>query len=230
MATRRSAEKAPPPPAAAAALAPPEQVPVGELVPYPGNARVHNLAAIAESLRVNGQYRALVAQRSTRHVLVGNGTLQAATELGWATVAVAWLDVDDMTARRIVLADNRASDLATYDERALVALLQPMAAEDLAGTAFSIDDLDDLLAHLGALPVTEPQLFEGDFGEPRSATEQRRNAGVAMASEGYKEVVLVLKAEELEGFRTHVAKLQEAWGTDSTSSTVARALEQCATL
>lgn len=47
------------------------------------------------------------------------------------SVPVVWLDVDDATAKRIMLADNRTADLATYDEQILaeaLASLEGLAA------------------------------------------------------------------------------------------------------
>jgi len=48
---------------------------------------------------------------------------------------------------RILLADNKANDLATYDEPELIDLLKQIAdtSEGLLGTLFDGDDLDDLL-------------------------------------------------------------------------------------
>lgn len=93
-----------------------EDVAVSELVPHPQNPRRGNLAAIVASIRSNGWFGVLVAQRSTRYVLAGNHRLAAAIELGYATVPVQWLDCDDRTALRILLADNRTSDLARYSD------------------------------------------------------------------------------------------------------------------
>lgn len=120
-----------------------EHVPVGDLALYPGNARDGDIDAIAESLRVNGQYKPLLVQRSTSHVLTGNHTLLAARKLGWRTVAVAFVDVDDDEAKRIVVADNRTSDLGDYDDRLLVELLKDLP--DLSGTGFPDDAVDQLL-------------------------------------------------------------------------------------
>jgi hypothetical protein len=124
-----------------------EQVKLGDLRPYPGNARRGDVAAIADSLEANGQYRPLVVQRGTGYVLAGNGTLQAAQKLGWPSVQVTYLDVDDAQARRIVVADNRTHDLGGYDDRALLALLRDLG-DDLTGTGFDADDFDSLLAGL----------------------------------------------------------------------------------
>ena len=63
---------------------------------------------------------------------------------------VFWVDVDDKEARKILLADNRTSDLASYDDHALLDILRGIAIEDgnLIGTGFDTDDLDDLINDL----------------------------------------------------------------------------------
>lgn len=135
---------------------PPEirMVPVGELTPWPGNPRRGDVQMIAESLAANGQYRPLVVQASTMRVLAGNHTLQAAEALGWPEVRVELLDVDDETAQRIVLVDNRANDVAGYDEGDLLALLQ--GVPDLTGTGYASADIDALIYGLEQEPVIAP--------------------------------------------------------------------------
>lgn len=77
-------------------------------------------------------------------MLVGNHTLDAAISEAWETIDVVIVDVDDDQARRIVLADNRTSDLGTYDDALLADLLSD--AGDLFGTGFTNIDLDHLIA------------------------------------------------------------------------------------
>jgi hypothetical protein len=120
---------------------------VSDLSEYPGNPRRGDVAAIAESLARNGQYRPIVVQRSTRYVLAGNHTLRAARSLGWSHINVVWVDVDDDGARRIVAADNRTADLAENDDAALAALLGSLDG-DLAGTGYTDADYEGLLADL----------------------------------------------------------------------------------
>jgi ParB-like chromosome segregation protein Spo0J len=127
-----------------------ERVPVDSLTLYPGNPRVGNIDAIAESLRENQQYAPLVVQASTRHVLAGNHTLKAARKLGWAEVDVVLVDVDDPQAARIVLSANRTADLGGYDDDALAQLLASLDG-DYAGTGYTPEDLD-ALSGLDALP------------------------------------------------------------------------------
>lgn len=128
-----------------------EEVPLKRLRPHPKNVRQGDIGAISESLRVHGQYRPIVAQTSTGHILAGNHTYKAAKALKWDTIHVVWVDVDDDEALRILLVDNRTTDLATYDSQLLADLLTAMTESEmkLAGTGFDGDDLDELLADLG---------------------------------------------------------------------------------
>lgn len=119
-------------------------VPIDSLTPYQDNPRCGDLEAIKESLAVNGQYRPIVANRRTGEVLAGNHTLRAAEQLGWTRIAVTWVDVDDETARRIVLVDNRSNDLAGYDDALLASILEDLP--DLEGTGYDQAALADLLA------------------------------------------------------------------------------------
>ncbi len=131
-------------------------VPVDMLITHPRNPRQGNVEAITESIKANGFYGTIVAQGSTGHVLGGNHRLKAARELGMETVPVAWLDIDDDRALRILLADNRTADLAEYDDAALSALLQELAESDgLDGTGYDDDALGALMAKL-ADPVEGP--------------------------------------------------------------------------
>jgi hypothetical protein len=120
-----------------------EQVPIADLALHPYNPREGDIGAIAESLAVNGQYRPIVANKRDGCILVGNHTAQAALQLGWTTIAVAWVDADDEAATRILLADNRTADLAGYDEDQLKQCL--LALDGWAGSCFSPDDLQDLI-------------------------------------------------------------------------------------
>ncbi|MEU3013359.1 ParB N-terminal domain-containing protein [Nocardia asteroides] len=128
--------------------------PIASLTTYPGNARRGDIEAIAESLRAFGQYRPIVVQESTGHVLAGNHTMLAAKSLGWTHIDVHRIDVDDAKARRIVLADNRHADRGHYDLHDLADLLQ--AADTLDGTGYADEDLTRLLEQLAAADDVEP--------------------------------------------------------------------------
>lgn len=110
---------------------------------YPGNPRKGDIDKIAESLKANGQYKPIVVQKDTNFVLVGNHTLKAIKKLGWDFVDVVWADVNDIEAKRIVLADNRTSDASTYDYMALNEML--MTLPELEGTGYDKAALDQLI-------------------------------------------------------------------------------------
>ena len=133
-----------------------EQAPVDSLVEHPRNARRGDVEVIKESLTAHGQYAPLVVQRSTRHVLKGNHTLQALRALNWTDAAVVYVDVDDDQALRILLVDNRSSDLGGYDFDALAELIGILDG-DYAGTGYGPDDLAQTKAMLDALTPRDTQ-------------------------------------------------------------------------
>lgn len=122
------------------------QTPINQLKLHPRNPRDGDIGAIAESIQQNGWFGTVVAQTSTGHVLAGNHRVQAAAALDIEKVPVHWVDVDDETGLRILLADNRTSDLATYKNEELAAVLERLAKKGkLGGTGYDGDDLDALL-------------------------------------------------------------------------------------
>lgn len=149
-----------------------QKLPVTSLNTFENNPRRGDVAKIAESLDVRGQYRPIVVNRGTftgrnMEVLAGNHTLAAARELGWDSIDVGIVDVDDETARSIVVADNRLADLGDYDEKALAELLDGL---DSIGTGYTDAEIDALVA---ANEPVEPLNDEDDApaveAEPISA-------------------------------------------------------------
>lgn len=134
------------------------RVPIDELHEHPRNARRHDLDVITRSLDKLGQYRPIVVNRGTltgrpNEILAGHGTVRAAKALGWREVDAVFHDVDDETATNILLVDNRASDLASYDESLLLDLLQGM--DDYSITGYSQSDFDALVEQFGDADMPE---------------------------------------------------------------------------
>lgn len=126
-------------------------VPVESIHVHPRNARQGDVGAVAESIIENGFYGECVVQASTGSIAIGNHRYLAAVQLGMTVVPALVVDVDDDTALRWMLADNRASDLAAYDDNALAELLVEVREHSeraLVGTGFDDDALDQLLADL----------------------------------------------------------------------------------
>lgn len=137
------------------------QIEISKLKFYPGNARRGDIDLIADSLSKLGQYKPIVVNKDGT-ILAGNHTVMAAQRLGWETIDVHRVDVDEDTAKRIVLVDNKANDQSTYDVEELVNLLTELP--NLDATGFTRDEVDELLESLDALddedipePPKDPQ-------------------------------------------------------------------------
>ncbi len=120
--------------------------PISAVHPYPGNPRVGDVEVIKRSLTKHGQFKPIVANRPSKDILAGNHVWQAICELGWDAVAVVWVDVDEDQAREMVLVDNRAAELGTFNDDALAELLAEVAPESLIDVGYTLDELDDLMA------------------------------------------------------------------------------------
>lgn len=105
---------------------------ISKLMADPSNVRLHpaeNLAAIKASLARFGQQKPIVVDPAGC-VVAGNGTLAAAKELGWDTLAVVVTKLEGVDRVAYGIADNRTQDLSEFDEPELAKLLA--AIEDPA--------------------------------------------------------------------------------------------------
>jgi DNA modification methylase len=142
----------------AAADLPVERVPLSRLKPDPKNARMHgppNLAAIEASLAKFGQRKPIVVSRNMT-VVAGNGTLEAATNLGWNDLWVTIFPGTAAEARAFAIADNRTAELATWDEQQLVTLLESLDQPLLSATGFDPTDIDHLLNSIRRSELGQP--------------------------------------------------------------------------
>ena len=117
---------------------------------HPSNARRGNVDAICKSLERWGQYKPIVANKRNGRILAGNHTFMAAQRLGWTEIAATWVDVDEETELKILAVDNRLSDVAGYDDQALVELLRAIDSCDdgLEDTGYELTDLLKLIDKL----------------------------------------------------------------------------------
>jgi len=124
-----------------------ETVPLGSISFDPANTRKHsrrNLDAIKASLRRFGQQKPIVVD-AKGVVLAGNGTLAAATELGWSEIQIVRTALAGVDATAFGIADNRTAELAEWDDK-LGDVLAALKAEDfpLAEIGFNEADLAEL--------------------------------------------------------------------------------------
>ena len=142
----------------------------------PANVRLHddrNLAAIRGSLARFGQQKPIVVD-SAGVIRAGNGTYLAAKALGWETIDVVRSDLSGLEAAAFAIADNRTSDLSTFDNESLAKLLEELRVEDaLEGVGFEQVDIDSLLAAIAKDGDPLAGLIEDEApGLPDAATSR----------------------------------------------------------
>jgi hypothetical protein len=133
---------------------------INDVTPHPRNFRQGDIGAICESLKAHGQYRPITYQKSTGRILAGNHTWKAAKALGWKEITASAIECDDEQALRILLIDNRTSDLADYDTAELAEILQELEATSgkLDGTGYDGDALDEIMKDVASQKEMEDQL------------------------------------------------------------------------
>jgi site-specific DNA-methyltransferase (adenine-specific) len=109
-----------------------ENISIASLACDSGNARKHdqkNLDAIESSLRLFGQRKPIVVT-GANIVVAGNGTLEAAKNMGWEKIDVVRIP-SDWTPEQVkayALADNRTAELAEWDSSILAQQLLELDA------------------------------------------------------------------------------------------------------
>ena len=136
------------------------QLPIDKLSKDPANARKHsqkNIDSIIASLRRFGQQKPIVVDKSNV-VRAGNGTLEAARQLGWETIAAVQSELVGADMSAYAIADNRTSELAEWDDEVLKATLEGFddALREAAG--FDLDEVEKLLQE--QREVTEDEVPE----------------------------------------------------------------------
>jgi DNA modification methylase len=149
-----------------------ETVPIASLREDPGNARVHdaaNIKAIKGSLEAFGQQKNIVVT-ADGVVVAGNGTLVAARELGWTEITVQRTSLEDEQVKAYALADNRAGELATWDQEILTSTLKHLDEHGIdvskigfEGFDFGIEPNDGLTDPDEIPEQVEPRTKPGDL-------------------------------------------------------------------
>lgn len=176
-------------------------VQISKIKHHPLNPRRGDIDAIAESLQYHGQFRPVVVQLSTKFILAGNHTVKAARKLGWTTIEAVYVDCDDETAQRILLADNRLNDLSDYDQIALRILLDTLP--DLEGTGFTQNDLQELdnIINEPIEPQTDPTSRPDPSADPEVKIGAYRFRVLKLAYEAWNDQ-LMSEAENRDQART----------------------------
>jgi ParB-like chromosome segregation protein Spo0J len=136
--------------------------PIGSIRPHPRNPRKNDAAVgtVAGLIQRFGFAAPIVCQASTRTILAGHTRLKAALSLGLQEVPVRFIDVDDDSALAYMLADNKSSELAEWDDEQVAAILSELdgADVDVAGLGWSDEEISDILEGSGSEPAEEDKV------------------------------------------------------------------------
>jgi hypothetical protein len=193
-------------------------VAIDSVAAHPENARKSDTDSIRRSLEDHAQYAPIVVHEATRTVIVHNHVWMIAKELGHKKIYATFVECSDAKARAVLAVDNRTSDTATYDETALMALLESLDETDhLAQAGYEQDDLDDLRARLDETDELEIPSEVSRDRPGRTLDEQYAD----YSDSGVRSIVVMLTSEAYVKLIADLDLAQQHLETANHSDTVA---------
>jgi DNA modification methylase len=136
--------------------------PIEQLKPDPANPRLHSrkqIRQIADSIKTFGFNVPVLIDRDDG-VIAGHGRLLACRELGWSEVPALCLDhLTSAQARAFMIADNRLTEIASWDDRLLAEQLRDLSLSgldfSLEVTGFEMGEIDLRIASLEDMPLQD---------------------------------------------------------------------------
>jgi ParB-like chromosome segregation protein Spo0J len=194
-------------------------IPLAQLQPFPGNARLGNRTKLLESLEENGQYRSLIVRQVGTEliVLAGNNTMAALEQRGDESARCEIVTCDDQTALRVNLVDNKSNDEATYDDQARHALLLLLDGE-LQGTGYEEDEVDAIIARFEEPEYTEVsetgvEEYNDDAVERQARVKSHGGEdSKTMESRGIRDIFIPLPVAQADELGRLIMALRESWG------------------
>jgi len=153
-----------------------KQLRVSDLKHDMNNVRKHNvknIRAIQNSLEAFGQQKPIVIDKNSI-VVAGNGTLEAAKNLGWEKISVVVTELSQKNIKAYAIGDNRSGELAEWDVDKLNTQLFELNDIDfnVETIGFTVKDID-VAAHNRSIGYEDesgkteddiPELEENIFG------------------------------------------------------------------
>lgn len=167
-------------------------MPLKDMLVNPRNPRVHpveQITRLEESLRRHGQTRPLLLRRHNRMLIAGHGVREAMLRQGWKEARAILLDVSQEAADRMMLADNRTSDLSKPHDQMVQQLLAEFGKDDWLSVGYSeaeaLKMLEPLEAQVRRAKATEvPTSLVGDTFWISIRGPLAQQADVLLAIEG----------------------------------------------
>lgn len=165
-------------------------VDVDALHPWEDNPRNNQpVAGVAKSIRLYGFGAPIVARKENGEIIAGHTRWKAAKSIGLKQVPVRYMDVDEATAHKMALADNRWGEEASWNEDARQKLLEEATVRDLDAMGFSAEDVLRSRA-------------DADDDEPDAVDDTEEKWLVLVVAASEEEQKELLARFEAEGLRT----------------------------
>lgn len=127
-------------------------VAVEKLTPWVKNPRLNDKSVekAVRSIRQHGWGAPILARADNGEIIAGHTRLKAALRMGLKLVPVRYLELSEIQAHSLALADNRVAEDSEWDKEALARVLLELeaAGAPLVDTGFEQKELDDLMARL----------------------------------------------------------------------------------
>lgn len=126
---------------------------------HPKNVNIGNVDAIVESIKANGFYGTIVANKRTGHILAGNHRYKALIELNITKVPVQWVDIPASKEMKVLLVDNKTTKMGIINDKALADVLVDLLQDEgtLVGSGYDAGELDRIIAQMTTVTY-EPNL------------------------------------------------------------------------
>lgn len=209
-----------------------QYMPAAKLVPAKLNPKEHDFGAIQTSMDMHGYVEPVVLDERTERLVSGHGRIEVLLALAkkgaappdgvkldaagaWLVPVVrGWRSEDDAQANAFLLASNRTSELGGWDNAALTEVLEDLAkSNQMLGSGYDADDLDELLEQLGPPPAVSPPDDE-EFDDAERIEQPWVKAGQLFELGAHR----LLVADSFN--REHVARLLEAGGVKEVSAVI----------
>jgi ParB-like chromosome segregation protein Spo0J len=198
-------------------------VEIDRLTPHPQNARIHDIPKITRSLERFGLMKFPIVQKSTGHIIAGHGTVEAAKSLGWKTIKIQLIDVDDETALGYLVADNATSDASSYDKGKLLGILG--SALSLDGLGFDEDDIEAMNEEVSGQAAKKSSKRKVEALDIEDKEAEPDSDGDSAATP-MREIPLRMPADQIQEFSQKVLDLQKMWGSRTLIDVVGRAVKE----
>jgi DNA modification methylase len=206
-------------------------IPVTSIWPDPKNTNKHSdfdLGEIKKSLIAYGQVRAILVS-DEGWIIAGNGTYQAALQLGWKQIAaIRATGMDDNLARQYGTVDNKTTRNSVFDDKALSDFAKSLRIDNPSFTlpGFTVDEFTKIANKEFKLPGS-PTIVNTPSPDPVYGTswpERAKFGDVFSVGEGRHRIMAgdVMRPEHLsalmQGDRANMVWSDPPYGVDFESN------------